>query len=80
MTERGMKEVVAGVFIPCCLTEYLLERDRAWQLLWPGKKGSFGWFWERKSKARGSSGMLFYLVEIGKSLGLFVCLSFKKFG
>jgi hypothetical protein len=27
MTERGMREVVAGVFIPCCLTECLLERE-----------------------------------------------------
>jgi hypothetical protein len=49
-----------------------------WQLLWPSKKKSFGWFWERKSKAMGSGGLLFYFVEIGKSLG-FVCLSFKNF-
>ena len=27
MTERGMREVVAGVFIPCCLTKCLLERE-----------------------------------------------------
>jgi hypothetical protein len=27
MTERGMREVVVGVFIPCCLTECLLERE-----------------------------------------------------
>ncbi|KAJ6858448.1 hypothetical protein NC652_040896 [Populus alba x Populus x berolinensis] len=27
MTERGMREVVAGVFIPYCLTECLLERE-----------------------------------------------------
>jgi len=65
MTERGMREVMAGLM---------------WQLLWPSKKGSFGWFWERKSKAKGSGDLLFYLVEIGKSLGLFVCLSFKIFG
>jgi len=52
--------------------------SRAWQLLWPSKKESFGWFWERKSKARGSDDLLFYLVKIGKSLG-FVCLSFKIF-
>jgi hypothetical protein len=50
----------------------------AWQLLWSSKKESFGWFWERKSKARGSGDLLFYLVEIGKSLG-FVGLSFKNF-
>jgi hypothetical protein len=48
------------------------------QLLWPSKKKSFGWFWERKSKAMRSGGLLFYFVEIGKSLG-FVCLSFKNF-
>ncbi|KAJ6951814.1 hypothetical protein NC653_041076 [Populus alba x Populus x berolinensis] len=27
MTERGIREVVAGVFIPYCLTECLLERE-----------------------------------------------------
>jgi hypothetical protein len=42
-------------------------------------KGKFWLFWERKSKARGSGDLLFYLVEIGKSLELFVCLSFKNF-
>ena len=30
--------------------------SRAWQLFWPSKKGSFGWFWERKSKSRGAAG------------------------
>ena len=44
--------------------------SRTWQLLWPSKKGklwqgSFGWFWERKSKGKGSGDLLFYLVEIG---------------
>jgi len=50
----------------------------AWQLFWPSKKGSFDWFWERKSKSRGSGGGLFYLVETGKRLG-YMCLSFKNF-
>jgi hypothetical protein len=27
MIERGMREVVVGVFIPCCLMECLLERE-----------------------------------------------------
>jgi hypothetical protein len=27
MTERRMREVVVGVFISCCLTECLLERE-----------------------------------------------------
>jgi hypothetical protein len=34
VTERRMREVVARPL---------------WQLLWPGEKGSFGWFWERTS-------------------------------
>ena len=54
------------------------------QLLWPSKRGSFGWFWERKSKVKGSDNLLlllfFFFIETGKSLKLFVCLSFKNFG
>jgi len=65
MTERGIKEVVARPL---------------WQLLWPSEKGSFGWFWERKSKARGRRLVVFFFfVEIGKILGLSLCLFFKKF-
>jgi hypothetical protein len=52
--------------------------SRSWQLFWQSKKGSYGWFWERKSKSNESDGLLFYLVETKKSLG-FVCFSFKNF-
>jgi hypothetical protein len=27
VTERGMREVMVGVFIPCCLTKCFLERE-----------------------------------------------------
>jgi hypothetical protein len=30
--------------------------SHSWQLFWPSKKGSCGWFWERKSKSKGSGG------------------------
>jgi hypothetical protein len=58
--------------------QFLIVSHASWHLFWLSKKGSFGWFWERKSKSRASGGLLFYLVETGKSL-CFVCLSFKIF-
>jgi hypothetical protein len=45
MTERGMREVVGRPL---------------WQLPWPSEKGSFGWFWERKSKAKGAATSFFF--------------------
>jgi len=48
MTERGIKEVVARPL---------------WQLLWPSEKGSFGWFWERNSKARGRRLVVFFFFR-----------------
>jgi hypothetical protein len=30
-----------------------------WQLLWPGEKGSFGWFWERTSMKHGLTYTMF---------------------
>jgi len=79
VTERGMRKGVVGPL---------------WPLLLADKKGSSGWFWERKSKAyildlfwpRGDQErdevrgrLLFFLVEIKKFLGLSVCTSFKIF-
>jgi hypothetical protein len=50
MTERGMREVLAGSL---------------WQLLWPSEKGSFAGS-GRKNPKQGGSDLFLFLVKIGK--------------
>jgi hypothetical protein len=34
----------------------------------------------RENQSQGERRLVFFFIEIGEILGLFVCLSFKKFG